>query len=84
MLKSKNGSCVNNSIFAETVTFLLYVLHVYDIYMYLPLQYRNAGNALAHYDGTGNEILEQTGGVYVCVTILLEYFIVMFLLLCTL
>ncbi|XP_065907045.1 cystathionine beta-synthase-like [Dysidea avara] len=25
-------------------------------------QYRNAGNALAHYDGTGNEILEQTGG----------------------
>ncbi|XP_065907311.1 cystathionine beta-synthase-like [Dysidea avara] len=25
-------------------------------------QYRNASNPLAHYDGTGNEILEQTGG----------------------
>ena len=32
---------------------------------YIFPQYRNAGNALAHYDGTGNEILEQTGGLLI-------------------
>lgn len=30
--------------------------------MSLPFQYRNAGNPLAHYDGTGEEIVEQCGG----------------------
>ena len=49
----------------------MYVRKLHSHYVHTSLQqYRNAGNPLAHYDGTGNEIIAQTGGiVQLCVCV---------------
>ena len=45
------------------VIVLLLLLFTSSLYMCVHQQYRNPGNPLAHYDGTGNEIIAQTGGI---------------------